>query len=82
MNYGGGWNVLWPNHLPEHILHIWHNDDDNKGYVQMYHWNGSSWIFDSLVSQAGEQADGVESDYIEFRVSKSARTSMRGSSFY
>jgi glycosidase len=60
------------NHLPEHTLYVWHLDNDTLENVQLNHWNGSSWSYDSLISQGGEQGYGPANDWIEYRVPKAA----------
>jgi glycosidase len=59
-------------HLPEHTLYVWHEDWDALQDVQLNHWDGSGWSYDSLVSQGGEQAYGPANDWIEYRVPKAA----------
>ena len=61
-----------PAHLPEHTLYVYHEDWDALQDVQLNHWNGSGWSYDSLISQGGEQAYGPENDWIEYRVPKAA----------
>ena len=62
-------------HLPEHTLYVWHEGWDALQNVQLNHWNGSSWSYDSLISQGGEQAYGPSNDWIEYRVPKAALSS-------
>ncbi|MDY7041317.1 MAG: alpha-amylase family glycosyl hydrolase [Chloroflexota bacterium] len=59
-------------HLPEHTLYVWHEDWDALQDVQLNHWDGLSWSYDSLISQGGEQGYGPDNDWIEYRVPKSA----------
>ncbi len=59
-------------HLPEHTLYVWHTDGDALEDVQLNHWNGSGWSYDSLVSQGGEQAYGSGNDWVEYRIPKTA----------
>jgi glycosidase len=59
-------------HLPEHTLYVWHQDSDVLQDVQLNHWDGTGWSFDSLVSQGGEQGYGPAEDWIEYRVPKAA----------
>ena len=59
-------------HLPEHTLYVWHEDTDALQDVQLNHWNGSGWSYDSLISQGGQQAYGPTNDWIEYRVPKTA----------
>ncbi|NIV33272.1 MAG: hypothetical protein GWN58_28645, partial [Anaerolineae bacterium] len=61
-----------PAHLPEHTLYVYHEDWDTLQDVQLNHWNGSGWSYDSLISQGGEQAYGPGNDWIEYRVPKAA----------
>jgi glycosidase len=57
-------------HLPEHALYVWHEDGDVLQDVQLNHWDGSGWSYDSLISQGGEQGYGPLEDWIEYRVPK------------
>ncbi|MGD8473064.1 MAG: hypothetical protein PVH59_03010, partial [Anaerolineae bacterium] len=57
-------------HLPEHTLYVYHEDWDALQDVQLNHWDGSGWSYDSLVSQGGEQGYGPAEDWIEYRVPK------------
>jgi glycosidase len=57
-------------HMPEHALYVWHEDWDALQDVQLNHWDGSGWSYDSLISQGGEQGYGPEDDWIEYRVPK------------
>ena len=59
-------------HLPEHTLYVWHEDWDALQDVQLNHWDGAGWSYDSLVSQGGEQAYGPDGDWIEYKVPKAA----------
>jgi glycosidase len=59
-------------HLPEHTLYVWHEDWDALQDVQLNHWNGSGWSYDSLISQGGEQGYGPANNWIEYRVPKAA----------
>jgi glycosidase len=60
-------------HLPEHTLYVWHDGaSDSLGDVQLNHWDGSSWSWESLISQGGEQGYGPADDWIEYRVPKDA----------
>jgi glycosidase len=59
-------------HLPEHTLYVWHEDWDALQDVQLNHWDGSGWSYDSLISQGGEQGYGPDDDWIEYRVPKAA----------
>ncbi len=59
-------------HLPEHTLYVWHEDWDALQDVQLNHWTGSGWSYDSLISQGGEQGYGPTDDWIEYRVPKAA----------
>ena len=59
-------------HLPEHTLYVYHEDWDALQDVQLNHWDGVDWSYDSLVSQGGEQAYGPDEDWIEYRVPKAA----------
>jgi len=59
-------------HLPEHTLYVWHEDWDALQDVQLNHWDGSGWSYDSLISQGGEQGYGPGNDWIEYRVPKAA----------
>ena len=61
-----------PAHLPEHALYVWHDGGDWLQDVQLTHWDGSSWSYDSLISQGGEQGYGSAEDWIEYRVPKTA----------
>jgi glycosidase len=58
-------------HLPEHTLYVWHPSDALDD-VQLNHWDGAGWSYDSLISQGGEQGYGPDNDWIEYRVPKSA----------
>ncbi|MBE9506780.1 MAG: hypothetical protein IMY86_01915, partial [Chloroflexi bacterium] len=58
-------------HLPEHTLYVWHYDDGLEN-VQLNHWDGSGWSYNSLISQGGEQGYGPADDWIEYRVPKAA----------
>ncbi|MBN2044328.1 MAG: hypothetical protein JW757_04840 [Anaerolineales bacterium] len=58
--------------LPEHTLYVYHEDWDALQDVQLNHWNGGSWSYDSLISQGGAQAYGADNDWIEYRVPKAA----------
>jgi hypothetical protein len=59
-------------HLPEYTLYVWHEYWDALQDVQLNHWDGSGWIYDSLISQGGEQRYGPDNDWIEYRVPKAA----------
>jgi glycosidase len=59
-------------HLPERTLYVWHDGGDFLQDVQLNHWTGSGWTYDSLASQGGEQAYGPDNDWIEYRVPKAA----------
>jgi hypothetical protein len=59
-------------HLPEHTLYVWHEDWGALQDVQLNHWDGSGWSYDSLISQGGEQGYGPAEDWIEYRVPKAA----------
>ncbi len=59
-------------HLPEHTLYVYHDGSDVLQDVQLNHWDGSGWSYDSLISQDGEQGYGPENDWIEYRVPKAA----------
>ena len=59
-------------HLPEHTLYVWHEDWDALQNVQLNHWDGVGWSYDSLISQGGEQGYGPAEDWIEYRVPKAA----------
>jgi glycosidase len=59
-------------HLPEHTLYVWHDGGDWLQDVQLNHWDGSGWTFDSLISQGGEQGYGPANDWIEYLVPKAA----------
>ncbi len=59
-------------HRPEHTLYVWHQDSDALENVQLNHWDGANWSFDSLVSQGGEQGYGAANDWIEYKVPKAA----------
>lgn len=59
-------------HLPEHTLYVWHADNDVLEDVQLNHWDGSGWSYDSLISQGGAQGYGPAEDWIEYRVPKAA----------
>ncbi len=61
-----------PAHLPEHSLYVYHEDWDALQDVQLNHWNGTGWSYDSLISQGGEQGYGPDEDWIEYRVPKAA----------
>jgi hypothetical protein len=52
-------------HLPEHTLYVYHEWWDALQDVQLNHWDGSGWSYDSLISQGGEQGYGPENDWIE-----------------
>jgi glycosidase len=58
--------------LPEHTLYVYHENWDALQDVQLNHWNGSGWSYDSLASQGGEQAYDPDEDWIEYRVPKAA----------
>ena len=59
-------------HLPEYTLYVWHEDWDALQDVQLNHWDGSVWSYDSLISQGGEQGYGPDDDWIEYRGPKAA----------
>jgi len=59
-------------HLPEHTLYVWHDGGDWLQDVQLNHWTGSGWTYDSLIAQGGAQAYGPANDWIEYRVPKAA----------
>ncbi|MFN2226061.1 MAG: choice-of-anchor X domain-containing protein, partial [Anaerolineae bacterium] len=59
-------------HLPEHTLYVWHEDFDALQDVQLNHWDGVGWSYDTLISQGGEQGYGSANDWIEYRVPKVA----------
>jgi glycosidase len=59
-------------HLPEHTLYVYHEDWDALQDVQLNHWDGAGWSYDSLISQGGEQGYGPAEDWIEYRVPKTA----------
>jgi len=59
-------------HLPEHTLYVWHTDLDALEEVQLNHWDGSGWSYESLVSQGGEQLYDPATDWIEYRIPKAA----------
>ncbi|UCC62529.1 MAG: alpha-amylase [Anaerolineae bacterium] len=59
-------------HWPEHMLYVWHEDGDALQDVQLNHWDGAGWSYDSLISQGGEQGYGPADDWIEYRVPKAA----------
>jgi hypothetical protein len=59
-------------HLPEHTIYVFHEDWDTLQDVQLNHWDGSVWSYDSLTSQGGEQGYGPANDWIEYRVPKAA----------
>ncbi|MGC9023895.1 MAG: alpha amylase N-terminal ig-like domain-containing protein [Chloroflexia bacterium] len=59
-------------HLPEHTLYVWHEDNDTLQDAQLNHWNGSSWSYDSLISQGGAQGYGPAEDWLEYQVPKAA----------
>jgi glycosidase/fibronectin type 3 domain-containing protein len=61
-----------PEHLPEYTLYVWHFEDDTLENAQLNRWTGSSWTFDSLVSQGGSQTYLPAEDYLEYRVPKTA----------
>ena len=60
-----------PAHLPEHTLYVWH-PEDSLDPVQLNHWDGGGWSYDSLVSQGGEQGYGPAENWIEYRIPKAA----------
>lgn len=59
-------------HLPEHTIYVYHNEDDTLGDAQLNHWNGSIWSFDSLVSQGGTQTYDAAGNTIEYKIPKTA----------
>jgi hypothetical protein len=60
-------------HLPEYTLYVWHEgSDDTLQDVQLNHWGGAGWSYDTLVSQGGEQGYGPAEDWVEYRVPKAA----------
>jgi len=59
-------------HRPEHALYVWHVEDDTLQDAQLNHWDGSSWSYDSLVSQGGAQGYGPAADWLEYQVPKAA----------
>ena len=61
-----------PDHRPEYTLYVWHEDWDALQDVQLNHWDGASWSYDSLISVGGEQGYGPAADWIEYRVPKAA----------
>jgi glycosidase len=58
--------------LPEHTLYVWHDGGDFLQDVQLNHWDGSGWSYDSLVSQGGAQAYSASNDWVEYRLPKAA----------
>jgi glycosidase/fibronectin type 3 domain-containing protein len=59
-------------HLPEHSLSVWHEDWDALQDVELNHWDGVGWSYESLISQGGEQGYGSSEDWIEYRIPKAA----------
>jgi hypothetical protein len=75
----GGTNDPWGRavnavsaHLPEYTLWVWHDGGDFLQDVQLNHWTGSNWTYDSLISQGGAQGYGPDNDWIEYQVPKAA----------
>ena len=59
-------------HLPEHSLYVYHEDWDALQDVQLNHWDGASWSYDSLISQGGQQGYDPDENWIEYLVPKAA----------
>jgi len=57
-------------HLPKHTLYVWHDGGDWLQDVQLNHWDGSAWSYDSLISQGSGLGFGPDSDWVEYRVPK------------
>jgi len=58
--------------LPEYALYVWHDGTDVMQDAQLTTWNGSGWDYPTLISLGGAQGYGAASDWLEYRIPKSA----------